>query len=142
MRLIILLVLFLLLSANAVGSAKSNDFAYEFKQTSRLYGPSDFVLDGDRAKVDVPNLEVQFIFVEALDKVQIVNVKQHTTATIALQRWAKDGPPVFNWLEPCRVLPAAQGKDSHAFGLRVVAYRGGPDKPVAFDPGLYERSQG
>jgi len=93
MRLIILLVLFLLLSANAVGSAKSNDFAYEFKQTSRLYGPSDFVLDGDRAKVDVPNLEVQFIFVEALDKVQIVNVKQHTTATIALHPRASTFQP-------------------------------------------------
>jgi hypothetical protein len=142
MKFIILLGIFLLLSTYSIGLAKLEDVAYEFKQVSSCYGPSDLILDRDGAKVDVPNLDARFIFLEALGKIQIINLKQRKTATIDLQRWLKDGPPVFNWMDPPALLPDVQGKKTQVCGLPAVVYKGGPDKPMAFDPAEGGLSQG
>jgi hypothetical protein len=142
MKFIILLGIFLLLSTYFIGFAKAEDVAYEFKQTSIRYGPSDLILDRDGAKVDVPNLDARFIFLEAQDKIQILNLKQHKTATIDLQRWVKDGPPTYNWMDPPTILPDVQGKRSQVCGLSAVMYKGGPDKPEAFDPAGFGISKG
>jgi hypothetical protein len=133
MRFIILLGIILLANVYSAGSAEDKNFAYEFKQTGPLYGTTDLMLDSDGAKVELPNLGVQFIFVEALDKVQIVNLKLHKTATMDLRKWAQNGPPIFTTRGITMISSAVQGKSAFSSGLRSVVYRGGPDKPVPFD---------
>jgi len=142
MRFFILLVLSFLLSVYAATSAGAENSAYEIKQSCRLYGTTDLILERDRAKVDIANLGVQFIFVEGLNKIQIINLKQHKSSIMDLRKWADNGPPFFTTRSITEIASTAPGRYVNRHGLASVVYRGGPDKPRAFDPGQFVLSTG
>jgi hypothetical protein len=132
MNRVILLSIFLFLFT---APARAANFAYEFKQVTSNWGPVDCVLRSDAAKIDAKKVGLEFIFVESTNKVQIVNLNEHSFATETLSDWYGVGLPIFQYAgHPIDLMPLSNhGRTATLFGMNSIYYKGGPLKPVAYN---------
>jgi hypothetical protein len=124
----------LLINLILPGYAWSANFAYEVKQTSQTWGPTVCLLRNNAARIDATKIGLAFIFVDGSDKVQIVNLNEHTVTMQSLLNWNQVGLGLYQYggHQLDMVPSGGQGRITKVFGLHSITYKGGPDRPKSF----------